>query len=99
MIADEMNRAVVGIHPQSYADAIAQIFLEPGRAGKALVALDDLRKAGAAPVDARPILSAADPVLGHGHRRWGPYRGVEGEGSAERAQQLGQQPADPGHAA
>src|SRR5262249_40142947 len=54
------------VHGERHADAITDVFLEPGRSGEALGRMDDLREAVAARVEPRPDLAARSHILGHG---------------------------------
>ena len=66
-VAAEHQRAVPDRDRQRHADAVADIFLEPGPAGEPLGGMDHLRKAVAARVETGPDLAAGRGILGHGH--------------------------------
>src|SRR3954470_12840453 len=94
MVAAEMQRALLDRHTKRDADAAADIFLESGRAGEALDAVDRLWEAmTATSVDAHPELAAARRILGDRNRRRHENVAAERQGRADRAEQPGEQAA------
>ena len=81
---------------ERHADAVADIFLEPGRPGEALGGMHDLRKAVAARIDAGPDLAAARLVLGHRHDARNVRAARGRQRPADQPQRLRQQPAADG---
>src|SRR5215469_15554278 len=96
--AAEDERARLDMHAEGHADAVADIFLEPGRAGETLGRMNDLREAGAARVKARPVLAAAAAILGDGDDRRDVAVAPERQRSADQARRLRQAPAGAAHA-
>src|SRR5215469_7605690 len=92
-VAAEHQRLVLDLDSERHADAVTHIFLEPGAAGEALAGVDDLRKASAARIEARPDLAAGRHVLGEGHDAWhvGVARGRQR--CADEPQRLCEEPA------
>jgi hypothetical protein len=66
----EMQRLGVGADGECDAEATAEIFLEPGRAGEALAAVDRLREAAQAAIEPGPELACAIRVPSQLRRLW-----------------------------
>src|SRR3989442_8073155 len=94
-IADtaEYQRLVLDGDTQRHADAVADIFFEASRAGKALGGMDHLRKAVAARADTGPDLAAARRILGHRHDHRDAGLGARRQRPADQARKLRQPPA------
>src|SRR5215204_697095 len=91
--AAKHQRFVLNRYSQRHADAVADIFFEPGRPGKALGGMDDLRKAVAARADAGPYLAAARRILGHRHDHRDTGLGARRQRPADDPRELRQPPA------
>src|SRR3954449_5821648 len=88
------QRLVLDRDAERHRDAEADIFFQPGRAGKTFGGMDHLRKAALARADAGPGLAAASGVFGHrdydGDAGIAPGR----QRTADQAHGLGEPPAD-----
>src|SRR6266568_4033856 len=91
--AAKHQRFVLDGDTQRHADAVADIFLEPGRPGKALGGMDDLRKAVAARADTGPDLAAARRILGHRYDHRDTGLGACRQRPADDPRELRQPPA------
>jgi hypothetical protein len=91
--AMEEQRLVLDRQAERHADAAADIFLEPGRAGKSLGRMNDLRKTPAARADTGPDLPAACGIFGHRHDDRHTRLAAGRQRSADQARQLRQPPA------
>ena len=91
--AAKHQRFVLDRDTQRHADAVADIFFEPGRPGEAFRGMDHLRKAVAARADAGPDLAAARRILGHRHDHRDTGLGAGRQRPADDARKLRQPPA------
>ncbi len=90
------QRLVLDVDGQRHADAVADIFFEPGHAGEAFRRVDHLRET-IAHVEARPDLPAGGDVLRHGHDARTVLAAVGWQRCADEAGGLDEAPAGPAH--
>ena len=93
MIADEQQGAVLGREAERDADAVPEIFLQPGWTGEALGALDDLGEVRRAAVIAAPILAVSRAILGDADGRGHGGIAAQRQWCADQPRGLRQQPA------
>lgn len=92
MVGEEVESLLADFEAESDAETETEIFLETGRAGEALGALNDLREAVVASVLAGPELALAGLALGDRDNGGDEYVAVQGKRCAERAERVGKQP-------
>src|SRR6266568_5008722 len=93
----EDQRGVLYMDRERHADATADIFLKPGRSGKALGRMHNVRKAAATRVKPGPVLAFRCHVLGHGDDARRVRVARDRQRAADQARGLRQQKAGAAH--